>query len=164
MHDRKWVVNASPVILLGDIGHLYLFAALCAELVIPDVVADEIRAGPCKDAAQRWLQGEGASYIQRLEHTDTLIAGWDLGAGESAVLTWVRRYPGYEAILDDRAARKCAATLHIPVRGTLGVLLLAKREGLIPRVRPAFDLLVDVGMRITPEILHAALRLANEEL
>ncbi len=164
MTDRKWVVNASPVILLGDIGHLHLLEALCAELVIPDVVADEIRAGPRRDAAQRWLQGEGATYVQRLEYADTLIAGWDLGAGESAVLAWARTHPGREAILDDRAARKCAATPHIPVRGTLGVLLLAKREGLVPRVRPAFDLLVDVGMRITPEILQAALRLANEEL
>lgn len=163
MHNRKWVINASPMILLGDVGHLHLLAALCAELVIPDVVADEIRAGSRKDAAQRWLQGKGAAYIQRLEYTDTLIAGWDLGAGESAVLTWARRHPGHEAILDDRAARKCAAALHIPVRGTLGVLLLAKREGVILRVRPVFDQLVDVGMRITPEILHAALRLANEE-
>jgi hypothetical protein len=29
-------------------------------------------------------------------------------AGESAVLTWARRHPGYEVILDSRAARKCA--------------------------------------------------------
>jgi len=54
-----------------------------------------------------------------------------LGAGESEVLTWARQNPGYEAILDDRAARNCAITLQIPVRGTLGVALLAKREGLI---------------------------------
>ncbi len=33
---------------------------------------------------------------------------WDLGAGESAVLTWARRNPGFTAILDDRAARRCA--------------------------------------------------------
>jgi predicted nucleic acid-binding protein len=34
-------------------------------------------------------------------------------------------------LLDDRAARNCASALKIPVRGTLGVLLLAKKNGKI---------------------------------
>ncbi len=57
------------------------------------------------------------------------LAAWDLGLGESQVLSWIYQNPGYEAILDDRAAKNAAASLGIPVRGTLGVILLAKREG-----------------------------------
>ena len=53
-------------------------------------------------------------------------------------------------------------TLHIPVRGTLGVILLAKREGLIAQARPLFDLLIKAGLRITPQVLHAALHLVGE--
>ena len=162
MSDRKWVVNASPVILLGDIGHLQLLEALCDILVIPEAVANEIYSGPRKDAAQHWLEGAGGSHISNQVDIDPIIAGWDLGAGESAVLAWARRHPGYEAILDDRAARDCAATLRIPVRGTLGVILLAKRQGLVIKVHPLFDALADAGMHITPQVLHAALRLAGE--
>ncbi len=162
MSNRKWVVNASPVILLGDIGQLQLLETLCETLVIPGAVANEIYAGPHKDAAQRWLKGTGASHITSQMDVDPIIAGWDLGAGENAVLTWARQYPGHEVILDDRAARDCAATLRIPVRGTLGVILLAKREGLVAQVHPLFDLLVDAGLRITPQVLRAALHLAEE--
>jgi len=71
-------------------------------------------------------------------------------------------HPGYEAILDDRAARKCAETFGIPVRGTIGVLLLAKREGLLDQIGPAIDALAEARLRITPDIIAAALRLAQE--
>ena len=162
MSERKWVVNASPLILLANVNHLAFLDTLCAEMVIPAAVACEIRAGPQKDAAQRWLEGEGQSRIRCLERIDPVIAAWDLGAGESAVLTWARQNPGYEAILDDRAARDCATTLGLPVRGTLGVVLLAKREGLIPRVQPIFQQLLGIGLRIAPDVLDMALKLAGE--
>ena len=160
--SKKWVVNASPLILLANVDHLSLLDALCADMVVPAAVAREIRAGPRKDAAQRWLEGEGQSRVRRLEGIDPIVAAWDLGAGESAVLTWARRNPGYEAILDDRAARDCATTLGLPVRGTLGVVLLARREGLIPRVEPVFQQLLGAGLRIAPDVLDMALKLAGE--
>jgi predicted nucleic acid-binding protein len=160
--ERLWVVNASPLILLGEIGHLHILETLSETLVIPEAVVAEIRAGPQQDTAQRWLTADGHAYIRQAQPVDTVIAGWDLGAGESAVLTWARQHPETEAVLDDRAARNCAVALNIPVRGTLGVLLLAKREGLLEYVRPAFEALVEAGLRITPDILQTALRLAGE--
>jgi predicted nucleic acid-binding protein len=66
-------------------------------------------------------------------------------------------------VLDDRAARNCAAALHIPVRGTLGIILLAKREGLIPHAKPVFDELLQAGLRIDPLTLAAALKLVGEQ-
>jgi len=95
---------------------------------------------------------------------DSVIVGWDLGAGETAVLTWARQHPEYEAILDDRAARDCATTLRIPVRGTLGVILTAKRAGLVQQVKPLFNALIDAGLRISPEVLYMALHLAKETI
>jgi len=85
--SRKWVVNASPVIVLADIDCLHLLEGLCTELVIPAAVAREIRAGPREDAAQRWLEGHVQAYIRHLEDVDPTIVAWDLGAGESQVLT-----------------------------------------------------------------------------
>jgi predicted nucleic acid-binding protein len=160
--SRRWVVNASPVILLGDIGQLHLLETLCDALVVPVDVAREVQNGPIEDAAQRWLRSSGRAYISEKQPVDASVAGWDLGAGENAVLMWARTNPGYEAILDDRAARSCAEALRIPVRGTLGVLLVAKREGLIEAMRPALESLVQAGLRITPEVAEAALSLAEE--
>jgi len=160
--SKRWVVNASPLILLADIAQVSLLEALSTQMVIPDAVAEEIRAGPQEDAAKRWLKSSGQAFIRRLETIDPIIAAWDLGAGESEVLSWARRSPGYEAVLDDRVARNCAVSLQIPVRGTLGVVLLAKREGLLSHVQPIFQQLLDSGLRIAPKVLNTALKLAGE--
>ena len=64
-----------------------------------------------------------------------LIQAWDLGKGESSVLAWAYSHSGTEAILDDLLARRCAATLDIPIRGTLGLVLTAKKHGRIAQAR-----------------------------
>ncbi len=162
MTERKWVLNASPLILLGNIGRIDLLETLCAEMAIPAAVAAEIRAGSRRDASQEWLAGRAQTCVRHMEQVDPVVEAWDLGAGESEVLTWARQNSGYEAILDDRAARNCALTLDIPVRGTLGVILLARREGLIDQVHPVFQQLRESGLRIAADVLDMALRLAGE--
>ena len=163
MSDRKWVVNASPVILLGKVGHLDLLEVLCADMVVPTAVETKVCAEPHRDAGQDWLRNQARAYVRDVGLIDPLITTWDLGIGESKVLTWAREHPGYEAILDDRAARNCAIALGIPVRGTLGVVLLAKREGLLARVQPVFVRLQESGLRIAPAVLDTALKLAGEK-
>lgn len=54
-----WVVNASPLILLGKIARLSLLAELSERVVIPHEVALEIDAGPAADPARLWLAAEG---------------------------------------------------------------------------------------------------------
>ena len=44
---ERWVVNASPVILLGKAGVIHLLPELCAELVVPEGVLAEV-AEPAK--------------------------------------------------------------------------------------------------------------------
>lgn len=85
-----------------------------------------------------------------------------MGKGESQVLSWAYRYTDFEAVVDDRAARNCAAVLGIRVCGTLGDILLAKQEGKISAVKAVFDDLRNVGLRIDGPVLERALRLAGE--
>lgn len=49
-----------------------------------------------------------------------------------------------------------------PVRGTLGVVLLAKQEGIISEVASAFTDLMRAGLRMDAAVLDKALRLAGE--
>lgn len=46
-------------------------------------------------------------------------------------------------IMDDNAAKKTAKYLGLTVTGTMGVLLRAKKEGLIREVRPLIDGLIN---------------------
>ena len=67
------------------------------------------------------------------------IVAWRLGAGEASVLALAAEHPGTEAIVDDLAGRRCAASLNILVRGTLGIVLVAKRRGLVRKWRPPLN-------------------------
>jgi predicted nucleic acid-binding protein len=85
-----------------------------------------------------------------------------LGAGESAVLTWGYVNPGTEVIVDDLAARRCAAALGIPVRGTLGLVLTAKQQGILPAARPVLEQLRLSGMYLSDRVMNQALVLVGE--
>ena len=156
-----WVVNAAPLIFLGKIGHLDLLERLAGNVMIPSGVAREVRRGPPSDPARQWLEGSARRLIRRTRSVSPVIAAWDLGLGESQVLHLTLGRAGSEAILDDRAARECAAALGVGFRGTISVLGLAKRRGLIPALRPLLDGLVAKGFYIARPILDRALELAG---
>jgi predicted nucleic acid-binding protein len=157
----NWVVNSSPLILLGKIGGLAWLPKLADELLIPTGVAVEIQAGT-DDPARRWLLQDGLVHVRDVRSIPPLISAWDLGRGETEVLAYAWTHHDYSAVLDDRAARQCALALQIPLRGTLGVALLAKQAGLISQFAPVIKALQHAGLRITPQIIAQALRLANE--
>ena len=159
---NSWIVNASPLILLAKVGQIHLLLDLTQELVVPAAVAGEVQAGPASDPAGRWLRSEGARWVQADLSVDPAIAAWDLGSGETAVLNWASQRRTFEAILDDRAARKCALIHRIPYRGTLGVILAAKKAGLIPAAKPVCNQIVEAGLRIDASVLQGALRLVGE--
>jgi len=158
----KWVINASPIILLAKVGEIELLSRLAGTLVVPNAVVTEIEEGPASDPARAWLGGAGAKWTQRDPAASTVIAAWDLGRGETAVLNWAFHQRDFEAILDDRAARKCAQVHGIPYRGTLGIILAAKKRGLIRAARPVCEKIVEAGLLIEGSLLEKALMLVGE--
>jgi predicted nucleic acid-binding protein len=161
---RKWVINASPLITLAKIGQVALLAELCDEMVIPEGVAVEIDRSPEEnDPAKVWMRSHGTEFVRNAGQVPPVIAGWDLGLGESEVLAWANGHTGYEAILDDRAARNCGISLGIKVRGTIGIIVLAKRERRVISAASVLDKLQQAGFRIDPVLIREAKRLAGEE-
>ncbi|HMO26661.1 MAG TPA: DUF3368 domain-containing protein [Tepidisphaeraceae bacterium] len=159
-----WIVNASPLILLGKIDRLDLLQAIASQLIVPAAVALEVRAGPAHDRARTWLEAQ-RSVGPRIEANVTVppeVVAWDLGAGESAVIGLALARPGCVCVLDDRAARHCAAVFELPVIGTLGVLVKAKRAGLISELRPMLDQLTNAGSLLSDAVVARALALAGE--
>ena len=49
---ERWVVNASPIILLGKAGVVHLLPKLCGELVVPEGVLSEVASGQAADAGR----------------------------------------------------------------------------------------------------------------
>jgi predicted nucleic acid-binding protein len=90
------------------------------------------------------------------------MLSWDLGTGESAVLSLALEHSGSWVVLDDKLARQAALHLKLPLLGTAGILLRGKRAGHLHTVRPVLDQLAALGFRLTPETVRNILDLAGE--
>ncbi len=109
-----WIVNASPLILLGKIHRLDLLEKLCPSFVIPAAVSVEILAGPNDDRAKVWIQTDGiTARIVPITPIPEEIIAWDLGAGETAVIGLASSLSSSICILDDLAARNCAEVFQL---------------------------------------------------
>lgn len=156
------VINALPLIYLSRSGHLPLLKILGDEIVVPEFVANEVRAYGPDDVTAKALVD--TSWLREVpaEPVPPSVFAWDLGKGESAVLAWALTHPGSEAIIDDLPARRCAVSLQVPLRGTLGLVLLAKQRGAIPLARPVMERLRQAGMYLSDSVMNRALERVAE--
>lgn len=153
-------MNASPLIFLTEVGLLEVLRQPGVPVLVPDVVLVEIgRLGPNDPAIQVVQQSGWMQTVPTPTIPDAVLV-WDLHAGESAVLAVALEHPDSMAVLDDQPARWCAQVLNIQTQGTLGLVLVAKQQGLIPLVHPVLEQLKQAGMymsdRLETQILAAA--------
>lgn len=158
------VFNASPVIVLAKAGLLRPLLLLGSPSLIPQAVVEEIlKTDDPSDPARQWF----ADGVDRFQQVPTpamspFLAGWDLGPGESSVISLATSLPGSVAVLDDLAARRCAQAHGLAVTGTLGLVLFAKKRGLIPDVTTALESIVSAGLFISDNVLAEVRRKADE--
>lgn len=154
------VVNASPLIVLARAGRIDLLALAGTPIHVPESVSREVRAH--SDDAARAL--DAVAWLQTVPDSEMtpLVRGWDLGAGESAVLEWAQANRPARAIIDDYAARKLANVLAVRVTGTLGLALLARKQGKVPLARPLVEELARAGLYLSKPVVEHALRLVGE--
>lgn len=88
----------------------------------------------------------------------------DLGPGETQVLMLALELREAVAVLDDALARRVAETLRLPLTGTLGLLIDAKRAGIISEVTPFLEQLQALNFRLASHTRAAVLKLAGEAL
>lgn len=158
----KPAINTSPLIFLSKGDFLQLLQIVSPEIIVPQAVASEIQAYGETDITATALAKTSWLVVTEIPPVPAIIQSWDLGAGESAVLTWAYVNPGTEVIIDDLAGRRCAAALGIPVRGTLGIVLTAKQRGVIPSARPILEQLRLCGMYLSDKVINQALALVGE--
>jgi predicted nucleic acid-binding protein len=156
-----WVLNASPIICLAKSGYYQLLKQLPDEVVIPEAVQTEINAGPSNDPAREILAKGNFKIMESLIVPS--VAAWDLGLGETAVLSYALSNAGWQAVIDDRAARKCARALEISVRGTLSIVLLAKKRGLIDSAAEVIRALQASGLWVDEPFIRRLLKEAVGE-
>ena len=126
------VINASPLICLFRSNQANLLPLLFNEILIPDAVWQEVTQSGKSDQAAINLQNLPHSTRITVRSIPSEITAWDLGVGETEVLALAYEHRPIRAMLDDRAARRCASTFCVLARqqfqgngGFLAVLLEA---------------------------------------
>ncbi|KKD37955.1 MAG: DUF3368 domain-containing protein [Limnoraphis robusta] len=159
---EKVIINTSPLIVLFKSELIDLLPRLFTEIWVPEAVWCEVVEAGKTDAASKQLPT--VSWVKRVSVAtiSPRISSWGLDAGESEVLSLTLENPDYRAIIDDAAARRVARTLEIPVLGTVGILLLAKKRGLIPSVTIPIQALRDAGLWLADEFVQSLLRQTGE--
>lgn len=156
------VVNASPLIFLSKAGLLHFLQLAGNRVIVPAAVAMEIRQRETSDPTVRALEQTQWLEVVETPSVPSLIQAWDLGPGEASVLAYAYDRQGTVAVMDDLAGRRCAEALKIPVNGTLGLVLIAKKRGLIPAARPVLETLRNAGMYLSDQVIDRVLMFVGE--
>lgn len=159
MRFGKLVVNASPLIVLTKSGLLSVVSRLSDSWIVPETVFNEITVkSDVNPGAINSLPGIRIVPIA----LNPQILAWDLGDGESAVLSYSLLDNLLPVCIDDRAAFRCASTFGIPVTGSIGLLIRAKRLGLLLSVREGIDRLQSAGLWLSPAFIADILKREKE--
>jgi predicted nucleic acid-binding protein len=156
------IVDSSALILLAKIGQLDLLRVGVPEIVVPDTVLAEVGALGPSDLVFQQIQNATWLKIVHTPLTPPPLLAWCLGAGESSVPPIAMSDPDCEAVLDDRDAHRGAQAMKIGIRGTIGLVILAKQIGERSTVRPVVQQLRQSGLFITDDVANAALALVGE--
>jgi predicted nucleic acid-binding protein len=143
---RNVIVNSTPLIALCKVNQLELLRELYTEITIPEAVFQEVTAK--NDSVKRKILENGAwIHVQSVSDTiDRRMYKAKLHDGEVEVMILAQEIKADLVIIDDNAARKTAVYLGLPLTGTVGVLLRAKAEGLVPKVMPIVDSMEQNGL------------------
>lgn len=163
MPKHPLVCDTTILLYLGRIGQIDLLPALFAPVSVPEQVRLELDMG--RLLRPDTINPRSLVWVELVSVSQVLIDSLPpnrLGTGERAVIAYAQAHRGYVVGMDDLRARQLAEAIGLRVTGTLGILLRAKRAGLIPAVKPLVADITAQGFRLSPELQRDVLRLAGE--
>jgi len=105
----------------------------------------------------------GDGWITVVEVETIAADAVSLDVGEASTLTLAIEHSGQSLLLmDEMIGRSYARALDLNVTGLVGVLLVAKREGLVPSVRPFLERLQESNFRLSEELVRTIIKEAGE--
>ena len=158
------VSNTTPISNFLHLGQMEVLKRIFKELHVPMSVHSEIEAYFSGD--YQWQKSLDEDFIIRTEvQTSPKIKELliHLHMGEAEALCLCIENNAKLCLVDDRDARIIARLNNIPVSGTLGVLMKAKKMGIIESVKELMDRLrIDHHYWIDEAMYKKVLSLSNE--
>jgi predicted nucleic acid-binding protein len=160
---RCVVADSGPLVALAALDCLPVPGRLWGQLLAPQTVLDECAGLPHKAGAAQIRRAVDGGLIEVRADValpmDLPVSHLD--AGEAQAICLARNLHAV-LLMDERRGRKVASLLEIAQVGTCGLLVSAKRAGLIEAVSPLLDRLLAAGYFLAPALVSDTLRVAGE--
>ena len=138
------ISDTSCLIALSKIDKLSLLKDLYQEIIITREVFNEF-GGSLPD----WILISEVKDRQKQEELEKF-----LDTGEASSIALALEINNFTLIIDELKGRKIAQSLNIDIIGTIGVILLANKRGLIKDVIGIMLILVNKGFRLPDELIN----------
>ncbi|MEW6103725.1 MAG: DUF3368 domain-containing protein [bacterium] len=161
--EKGIVVNTSPWIALSICRQTSLLKELYAEVYLPFKVKEEILAGGEQGLGVQKLKASPWLLIEKVADMEKIELLYELKQGEAEVIILAKEKGIKQVLIDEKIARLQAKVLGLEVIGTLGLLLKAKKKGLLSSIKPSISQMLENGIWIKEEIIKGLLKEAREE-
>ena len=128
---------------------------------IPQEVFNEIEAGKHKKYYLNLLTFEWIK-IEQIQDRKSISYFLDLDKGEAEAIVLATESEADLILLDESPGRFHAKHAGLRVTGTIGILVKAKKQGLISELKPLILDLKDKGVWLSESLIERILELANE--
>ena len=150
---RKAIISdTSCFIILSKIGELDILQKLYGQIITTSDISDEFG-----EILPSWVLIKDVHNKQSQK-----ILEIQIDKGESSAIALALEMENCTIILDDFKARKVAQNLGLSVTGTIGVIVKAKLNGIIPSIKPLINKIRQTNFRLSAEIEALALEQAKE--
>ncbi|MBI3972849.1 MAG: DUF3368 domain-containing protein [Chloroflexi bacterium] len=159
------VSNSSVLIALASIGQLQLLRErFPAGVLIPPAVWDEaVVTGAGRPGATEVSTAPGSAKVELRDRGLVAVLAAEVDGGESEAIALARQESAEAVLLDEREARRVAPRMGLSVLGTVGLLIWAKRAGLVTSLAAQLDALrTNDAFRLSHAVYENALRAAGE--
>ena len=153
------VANATPLIGLAMLGRVELLRQLFGSICIAQAVFEEtVSEGREEGGAKREVSS--APWIQTMGIKDRLAVEVlldELDPGEAETIVLARELKADWVVMDEKKGRRKLTQLGLPKIGTLGILLKAKQQRLLPAIKPELEQLRQKGFSISDTVMSSFL-------
>lgn len=146
------IADTSCFIVLSKINRLNLLQQLFGNVITTLEVAHEYG-----EALPSWVS---LLQVNNINLQKSLAIQVD--NGEASAIALALEHQNSLLILDDFKARKIAARFEIDVTGTIGIIIQAKREGIVSAMKPILEQIQATNFRLSDDLIAHALKLSGE--
>jgi len=156
------VCNTGPLIGLARIDMAWLPFHLFPVVIVPEEVRQELLVSGSPDR-QQLLEALAQARIHPCQGQSDRLLRAELDSGEAAVISAALQLGLFSVIIDERKARRVASHVYgLQVKGTAGLLVEAKKRGIIETVGPCLEGIIQAGYFLGSKLVAACLAAAGE--